>query len=102
MLLKREIFSDTFIVCAVKKTYSDNHAAELYEKKTTTFSICVDWGREGKLGVINLKRILIEPLKIQVLNFPIGKNNTMALCTRYNTPYSSRLRKTCPSPWVRS
>lgn len=84
-------------MCAVRESYSDKVDIEPKEKMATVpVSICVEWRREN-LGIVNFNRVLVQHLKIEALNFPLGQEESVLLSVEHSVPQKACLER-CSLP----
>lgn len=87
-------------MCAVRESYSDNIDIEPKEKMAAVpVSIRVEWRREN-LGVVNFNRMLVQHLKIEALNFPLGQEKSVLLSVEHSAPQNTFLERCALPSWV--
>lgn len=87
-------------MCADRESYSNNIDIELKEKMATVpVSIRVEWRREN-LGVINFNRMLVQHLKIEALNFPLGQEKSVLLSVEHSAPQNAFPERCALPSWV--
>lgn len=57
-------------------------------------------GERENLGVVNFNRMLVQHLKIEALNFPLGQEKSVLLSVEHSAPQNAFLERCALPSWV--